>query len=105
MEAACSAGSPVRSAQAHAALPSTVALFRKRRLDRELEDEIVAHLELAERDAIDAGMTPGFRLARPGVCGGLSTDRSTISGNGMHRRGWMVEVDGPVVEGWSHLSA
>ena len=35
-----------------------LALFRKRRLDRELDDEILAHLELAERDAIAAGLTP-----------------------------------------------
>jgi putative ABC transport system permease protein len=34
-----------------------LALFRKRKLDRELEDEIVAHLELAERDAIARGLT------------------------------------------------
>ena len=35
-----------------------VALFRKRNLDRELEDEVRAHLELAERDAIARGLTP-----------------------------------------------
>ncbi|MEX2264825.1 MAG: ABC transporter permease [Bryobacteraceae bacterium] len=35
-----------------------LALIRKRRLDRELEDEILAHLELAERDAIAAGLSP-----------------------------------------------
>jgi predicted permease len=33
-------------------------LMRKRRLDLELDDEILAHLELAERDAIAAGMSP-----------------------------------------------
>ena len=35
-----------------------VALTRKRRLDRELEDEILAHLELAERDAVARGISP-----------------------------------------------
>jgi putative ABC transport system permease protein len=35
-----------------------LALFRKRNLDRELEDEVLAHLELAERDAIARGLTP-----------------------------------------------
>ncbi|MPY87757.1 MAG: FtsX-like permease family protein [Luteitalea sp.] len=35
-----------------------VALLRTRRLERELDDEVMAHLELAERDAIAAGMSP-----------------------------------------------
>jgi hypothetical protein len=35
-----------------------LALFRKRNLDRELEDEVLAHLELAERDAIARGLVP-----------------------------------------------
>jgi len=34
------------------------ALFASRRLDRELDGEIEAHLELAERDAIAAGLSP-----------------------------------------------
>jgi predicted permease len=34
------------------------ALGRKRRLDAELDDEIAAHLELAERDARAAGLSP-----------------------------------------------
>jgi putative ABC transport system permease protein len=34
------------------------ALFTSSRLDRELTDEIRAHLELAERDAIAAGLSP-----------------------------------------------
>jgi len=34
-----------------------LALFRKRKLDRELDEEVLAHLELAERDAIAAGLT------------------------------------------------
>jgi hypothetical protein len=34
------------------------ALFRRRKLDRELENEIFAHLELAERDAVAAGLKP-----------------------------------------------
>ena len=35
-----------------------LALFRRRRLDRELEGEILAHLEMAELDAIAAGRSP-----------------------------------------------
>lgn len=35
-----------------------VAQFRKRRLERELDDEILAHLELAESEAIAAGLSP-----------------------------------------------
>jgi predicted permease len=35
-----------------------LALFRKRKLDREVDDEILAHLELAERDAVAAGLIP-----------------------------------------------
>ena len=34
------------------------ALFRKERLDRELQDEVAAHLELAERDALARGLSP-----------------------------------------------
>ncbi len=40
------------------AVTRLLALFRKRKLDRELDDEILAHLELAERDAIAAGLKP-----------------------------------------------
>src|SRR5664279_2024005 len=40
------------------AVARLLALFRKRNLDRELEDEVLAHLELAERDAISRGLTP-----------------------------------------------
>ena len=35
-----------------------VALFRTQRLDRELEDEMQAHLELAEREALASGLSP-----------------------------------------------
>jgi len=35
-----------------------LALVRKRRLDDELEGEILAHLEMAELDAINAGLSP-----------------------------------------------
>jgi len=35
-----------------------LALFRKRRLDRDLEAEIAAHLELAEQEAIEEGLSP-----------------------------------------------
>lgn len=34
------------------------ALFRQRKLDRELDDEILAHLAAAEREGIAAGLTP-----------------------------------------------
>ena len=40
------------------AVARLLALFRRRKLDRELDDEILAHLELAERDAIAAGLIP-----------------------------------------------
>ncbi|HEX4227237.1 MAG TPA: ABC transporter permease [Bryobacteraceae bacterium] len=35
-----------------------LALFRRRKLDQEVDDEILAHLELAELDARAAGLTP-----------------------------------------------
>ena len=35
-----------------------LALLRRRRLDLELESEILAHLELAARDAMDRGLSP-----------------------------------------------
>ena len=38
-------------------LSRLLALFRQSRLDRELEDEIAAHIELAERDAMARGLT------------------------------------------------
>jgi predicted permease len=40
------------------AMASLAALLRKQRLDRELEDEIRAHLELAEREALARGLSP-----------------------------------------------
>jgi predicted permease len=40
------------------ALERLLALTRRRRLDSELESEIAAHLELAERDAIARGLSP-----------------------------------------------
>jgi len=50
---------------------SLLALMRKRRLDLELEDEIRAHLELAERDAVERGLSPeeAYRKARRGFGG------------------------------------
>jgi predicted permease len=39
-------------------LQRLLSLLRQGRLDRELEDEIQAHLEMAEQEAIAAGMTP-----------------------------------------------
>jgi predicted permease len=41
-----------------AAIARLRALFRRRKLDRELDDEILAHLELAEHDAVAAGLKP-----------------------------------------------
>ena len=35
-----------------------LAQFRKRNLEQELEDEILAHLELAESEGIAAGLSP-----------------------------------------------
>jgi hypothetical protein len=48
-----------------------LALFRKRHLDRELEGEILAHLEMAELDAVAAGLSPeeARRQARRGFGG------------------------------------
>jgi predicted permease len=48
-----------------------LALVRKRRLDDELEGEILAHLEMAEHDAIAAGLSPeeARREARRGFGG------------------------------------
>ncbi|MGO8736606.1 MAG: ADOP family duplicated permease [Terriglobia bacterium] len=40
------------------AVERLLALVRRRRLDRELENEILAHLELAERDAMARGLSP-----------------------------------------------
>lgn len=39
-------------------LQRLLALVRRRRLDAELEGEVRAHLELAERDAIERGLSP-----------------------------------------------
>lgn len=38
-------------------LSRLLALFRRSRFERELEDEVAAHLELAERDALARGLT------------------------------------------------
>ncbi len=51
-----------------------LALTRKRRLDRELEAEIQAHLELAERDAMGRGLSPDeARRAARVRFGGIET--------------------------------
>lgn len=42
----------------HGIFARLMALVRKRQLDAELEGEIAAHLELAERDALASGMSP-----------------------------------------------
>ena len=39
-------------------LQRLLALFRRRKLDHELDNEISSHLELAELDAIASGLTP-----------------------------------------------
>jgi predicted permease len=47
-------------------------LFRKRRLERQLADDLAAHMEEAERDYRDAGMTAGeARLAARREFGGI----------------------------------
>ena len=45
-----------------------LALIRTRRMDAELDDEVTAHLELAERDALAQGLSPedAHRIARRG---------------------------------------
>ena len=49
-----------------------LALFRRRKLDRELDDQILAHLELAEHDALANGLTPEeARLAARCNFGGI----------------------------------
>ncbi len=55
-----------------------LALTRTRRLDRELDDEVRAHLELAERDARAAGLSPeeARRTARRNF-GGLEQMKET----------------------------
>jgi hypothetical protein len=40
------------------AFARVLALFRERRFDQELESEVSAHLEMAERDALAAGASP-----------------------------------------------
>ena len=42
----------------HGIFARLMALVRKRQIDAELESEIAAHLELAERDALASGMSP-----------------------------------------------
>ena len=39
-------------------LARLLAMFRKSRLEHELDDEVLAHLELAERDALARGLAP-----------------------------------------------
>lgn len=53
------------------AVARLLALFGDRNHDRELENEVLAHLELAERDGIAAGLSPeeARRLARRGFGG------------------------------------
>ncbi|MGD0200945.1 MAG: ABC transporter permease, partial [Bryobacteraceae bacterium] len=54
------------------AVGGLLALMRKRRLDGELESEILAHLELAERDAVARGLSPEeARLAARRSFGGI----------------------------------
>ena len=54
------------------AINRVLALFRRQRLDEDLDAEVRAHLELAERDAIEAGMPPDqARLAARRAFGGI----------------------------------
>lgn len=53
-----------------------LALVRKRQLDTELDGEIAAHLELAERDALNSGMSPEqARIAARRQFGGIESMR------------------------------
>lgn len=59
-----------------AALARLLALVRRDRLDRELDAEIAAHLELAERDARAAGLSPeDARMSARRAFGGLDQVR------------------------------
>ncbi|HUE85920.1 MAG TPA: ABC transporter permease [Vicinamibacterales bacterium] len=59
-----------------AALQRLLALLRRDRLDRELDDEVAAHLELAERDARATGLSAEeARLAARRTFGGLEQVR------------------------------
>ena len=54
------------------AMERLLALVRRPRLDRELENEILAHLELAERDAMARGLSPDeARRAARRLFGGI----------------------------------
>ena len=59
-----------------AALQRLLALLRRDRLDRELDDEVAAHLELAERDARATGLSAEeARLAARRALGGIDQVR------------------------------
>src|SRR5689334_182701 len=48
------------------------ALFRRSRLERDLDDEVATHLDLLTRDYVARGMTPGAaRLAARRAFGGV----------------------------------
>ena len=73
------------------ALLRLLALIRKRRLERELDNEVLAHLELAERDALAAGMSPAeARQAARRTFGGIEQMKE----NHRDRRGvrWIETV-------------
>jgi putative ABC transport system permease protein len=79
-----------------------VALFRTTRLDRELDDEVSAHLELAERDALARGLSPeDARREALRVFGGIDQIREThrdqrssrwlenLAGDARYAVGWL----------------
>ena len=51
---------------AHRTIGRLLAILRRRHIERELADDIAAHLELAERDALARGLSPeqAHRAAR-----------------------------------------
>ena len=56
-------------------LARLLALFRQRKLEREVNDEILAHLELAELDARASGLMPEeARHAAQRDFGGIEQD-------------------------------
>jgi len=55
------------------------ALFRRRRLDRELDSELEAHLEFATADYVARGLSPAAaRLAARKDFGGMAQTKETL---------------------------
>jgi predicted permease len=59
-------------------IQSLLALFRKRDLDQDLDGEVLAHLEMAERDALARGLSPQeARVAARREFGGIEQMKET----------------------------